>query len=260
MDVGANGIGSEELTMRWETDGMALDAVPSASRFLGFCLSEGGAACLRVSPSSTSGRNVGGAQLTLVASCGLLERIGDLPQHAWAERDYHLPADLRVVVLALRDMQRDGPFEDLHRAAKATELLCRSIMHLRERSLLPLVAHGAVSERDVARVVAARDLIDERWSERLTVAVVARACGISRHKLTRGFRELYDCTVHEALAARRLDEARRILLTTDRPVSVVGYATGYLSNAAFTRAFGRRYGAPPSDYRARRAVTAPSGS
>ena len=103
-------------------------------------------------------------------------------------------------------------------------------------------------------MVAARALIDERWNQRLTVTAVARVCGLSRAKLTRGFRELYDCTVHEALATRRLDEARQILLTTDRPVALVGYASGYLSNAAFTRAFGRRYGTAPSDYRAGRAL------
>jgi AraC family transcriptional activator of pyochelin receptor len=41
-----------------------------------------------------------------------------------------------------------------------------------------------------------------------------------------------------------------MLLATDLPVSSVGYACGYLSNASFTRAFSRRYGVVPSRLRA----------
>ena len=41
-----------------------------------------------------------------------------------------------------------------------------------------------------------------------------------------------------------------MLLTTDQPVSSIGYANGYLNNASFARAFGRRYGVTPSTFRA----------
>ena len=79
---------------------------------------------------------------------------------------------------------------------------------------------------------------------------IARACGLNRAKLTRGFREMFDCTIAEALAARRLLEASRLLLTTDLPVSSIGYESGYLNNASFSRAFGRHFGRSPSHYRA----------
>jgi AraC family transcriptional activator of pyochelin receptor len=258
MDVGAAFVGTRELTMHWETGGTALDSVPPAARVLCFQLSEGGAARLRVvsgldvHPASSRARS--GIELRLTISHSLIGRLGTSPDEAWDTREYHLPAELRAVVLAIRDSRSHAALDELHRSAKATELLCRTLARLRERSLVPLVAEGDWCEQDLARVVAARALIDERWNQRLTVAAVARACGVSRAKLTRGFRELYDCTVHEALAARRLDEARRTLLTTDRPVALVGHASGYLSNAAFTRAFGRRYGTSPSDYRAGRAL------
>ena len=40
-----------------------------------------------------------------------------------------------------------------------------------------------------------------------------------------------------------------MLLTTDLPVSSIGYVSGYLNNASFTRAFGRRFGHTPTDVR-----------
>ncbi|MGD9815006.1 MAG: helix-turn-helix transcriptional regulator [Hyphomonadaceae bacterium] len=103
---------------------------------------------------------------------------------------------------------------------------------------------------DTRRVIAARRLIDERWGQKLTLDGIARACGLNRAKLTRGFRDLFGCTVAEALAERRLHQARHMLLTTDLPVSSIGYENGYLNNASFARAFGRRFGVSPSDLRA----------
>jgi AraC family transcriptional activator of pyochelin receptor len=67
---------------------------------------------------------------------------------------------------------------------------------------------------------------------------------------------MFDCSVAEALAERRLAQASRLLLTTDLPVSSVGYEAGYLNNASFARAFGRHFGRSPSDYRAGALVAA----
>jgi AraC family transcriptional activator of pyochelin receptor len=39
------------------------------------------------------------------------------------------------------------------------------------------------------------------------------------------------------------------LIATDLPVSLIGYRNGYQNNAAFTRAFGRRFGPSPSSFR-----------
>ena len=72
---------------------------------------------------------------------------------------------------------------------------------------------------------------------------------MNRSKLSRGFRQLFNCSVAEALSERRLERASRMLLTTDLPVGCVGYEAGYENNASFARALGRRFGRSPSHYR-----------
>ena len=109
---------------------------------------------------------------------------------------------------------------------------------------------ASLSQVDMNRISAARRIVDEQWTEKLTLDQIARRCGLNRSKLSRGFREIYRCTVSEALAERRLAEARRQLLSTDLPVSLIGYRSGYLNNASFTRAFGRRFGQSPTNFRA----------
>ena len=63
---------------------------------------------------------------------------------------------------------------------------------------------------------------------------------------------MFDMTVADAIADRRLGGASELLRSTDLPVSSIGYRCGYLNNASFTRAFSRRYGLAPTQYRAHR--------
>jgi AraC family transcriptional regulator, transcriptional activator of the genes for pyochelin and ferripyochelin receptors len=165
---------------------------------------------------------------------------------------FHLPHELRAIVLALLDCPFEDALRSTYRLGKAIELLCESFRLMGTGELVALRGEGVLSLADTRRLAEARRLIDERWNEKLTLDRIARACGLNRVKLTRGFREVYDCTVAVALAERRLDEACRLLRTTDEPISSIGYDTGYLNNASFARAFARRFGVSPSDYRARR--------
>ena len=67
--------------------------------------------------------------------------------------------------------------------------------------------------------------------------------------LLRGFRDLYCCSVSEAVAERRLGGAKKLLLQSDLRISTVGYSCGYTNNASFSRAFARRFGVTPSQMR-----------
>lgn len=166
------------------------------------------------------------------------------------EAVFHLTAELRDIVAALREPRVAPASVATYRLGKSIELLCVTLRQFDDGALVPAGGEGALSAADTRRVMAARRMVDERWSEKLTLESIARACGLNRAKLTRGFRDLFDCTVAEALAARRLTQASRLLLTTDLPVGLVGYEAGYHNNASFARAFGRRFGRTPSSFRA----------
>ena len=168
-----------------------------------------------------------------------------------ADREsYLLPAELRAIAAAIRDCPMSEPAALPYRLAKSIELLCE-LMAAHGRGELLNADSPTLSFADCQRVATARQLIEDNWRERLTLSQIARRCGLNRSKLSRGFRELYRCSVSEAIAERRLGEARRELLSTDLPVGLIGYRSGYQNNASFSRAFCRRFGIPPSDFRAR---------
>lgn len=189
------------------------------------------------------------ARLTLVIQRSAFERVGGELRDT-CDQGFHLPTTLRSIVLAIRDCDLGGETLKVYRLGKSIELLCETIRVLDAGEFVPLANDGVLSFEDSRRVVAARRIIDERWGEKLTLDKIARACGLNRAKLTRGFRDMFSCTITEAIVEQRLSQAKRMLLTTDKPVSSIGYENGYLNNASFARAFGRRFGVSPSDYRA----------
>ena len=189
-------------------------------------------------------------QIVLMTNRSAVVRIGGRALIESNQSRFHLPSALRAIAIALREPPSAQAARTTYRLAKSIELLCETIRLFGERELVAVSADCDLSMADSQRLIAARQMIDERWHEKLTLDSIARACGLNRAKLTRGFREMFDCTIAEALAARRLLEASRLLLTTDLPVSSIGYESGYLNNASFSRAFGRHFGRSPSHYRA----------
>ena len=192
----------------------------------------------------------GAPEIVLLVDREALARLGGRDLIASNQFCFHLPSALRSIVLMLREPPIHGEARTAYRLAKSIELVCETIRLFEDGCLVAASCDGVLSEADSRRLAAARRMIDERWNEKLTLDQIGRACGLNRAKLTRGFREMFNCSIAEALAERRLLEARRLLLTTDLPVSSVGYESGYLNNASFSRAFGRHFGRSPSDFRA----------
>lgn len=191
-------------------------------------------------------------RLILVIETAACRRVLGRPFETQDGQVYHLPANLRAIALAIRDCElRDGA-RTPYRLAKSIELLCETLQLSGVEGLVPVAGDGSISRADSQRLLAARRMIEERWAEKLTLDSIARACGLNRAKLTRGFRDMFDCSVADAIANHRLGEAGNMLVATDLPVSSIGYRCGYLNNASFTRAFARHFGLAPTLYRAER--------
>ncbi len=219
------------------------DVLPVDAMVFGFRFNEG-------SPTFHYGRalvEAADAPVVLVVASHACQRIfGSLPE---AGGVWHLPANLALLALSLHECAIPEPARATLRLAKSIELLCGIFASFADGSLIAADGVGDLSERDSARLAAARRLVDERWQEKLTLDGIARACGLNRAKLTRGFREAFGSTVADAIADRRLQGARRLLIATDLPVSSIGYRCGYSNNASFTRAFSRRFGMAPTHLR-----------
>lgn len=101
---------------------------------------------------------------------------------------------------------------------------------------------------DVTTALAA---IHERPSYDWTVGSLADHVGVSRATLARRFTGLVGTPPLTYLTGWRMQLAAQQLRATDASISRVGAAVGYSSESAFSRAFTRIWGTPPSRYRDR---------
>jgi AraC-like DNA-binding protein len=95
----------------------------------------------------------------------------------------------------------------------------------------------------------ARDLVDARYAEPLTVADLARAAGLSPSHFSREFRKAFGEPPHRYLLTRRLERAAALLRDTDRSVTEICFAVGLTSVGSFITSFRRIHGVTPQAYR-----------
>jgi AraC-like DNA-binding protein len=107
----------------------------------------------------------------------------------------------------------------------------------------PLAHEGG----DIARSALA--WLDQRLFDPFSLPEMARHCGTSESTLLRAFRKETGSTPAEYQRQRRLDEAHLLLVSGRFSVGEVAQKVGYGNLAAFTVAFGRKFGHPPSEAR-----------
>jgi transcriptional regulator GlxA family with amidase domain len=85
----------------------------------------------------------------------------------------------------------------------------------------------------------------------LCVESLAKRTSLCPRHFSRLFKQLYDVSPAAYVEQLRLNEARRRLLSSRNSVTTVAASVGFKSADAFRRAFERRFGVTPRDFRAK---------
>ncbi|MEU8824828.1 AraC family transcriptional regulator [Streptomyces sp. NPDC048636] len=108
----------------------------------------------------------------------------------------------------------------------------------------------AAAARTDALVQRALELVDERFSDRLSLGDVARDLAVTPGHLTEVVRKQTGRPLGEWILQRRMAEARLLLAETSRPVGTVSTACGFQDVGHFSRQFRRHHAMSPSAWRA----------
>lgn len=102
---------------------------------------------------------------------------------------------------------------------------------------------------DNEQLAEALEFIRTHLSEMLSVSDVAAGLSVSRRWLEVKFREHLDRSPREMIRQYQMDRARRLLVETDWPMSVVARRCGLRSPERLSTVFRQQYGLPPREYR-----------
>lgn len=151
-----------------------------------------------------------------------------------------------------------------HEAARLLDRLMRPTRSAAEKktagsvprcTLVPPV--GVVARRstdtlavDDPVIAAAIRTIRERAANGLEIAELVTASKLSRWQLEDRFRRLVGRSIHDDILHVRLNEARRLVTTTDLPLKLIAPRSGFRSVAYMTTLFRRHFNATPAALRA----------
>lgn len=97
----------------------------------------------------------------------------------------------------------------------------------------------------------ARDYILAHIGESVTTEAISRELGLNRTYLCKLFTEETDFTINQYVTQVKMEEAKRLMTITKKPVSEIAEYLGYSSQSYFQKVFKKQYGITPGEYRNR---------
>ena len=88
--------------------------------------------------------------------------------------------------------------------------------------------------------------IEDHLQHSLTVESVANAFNMSKYYFHRLFSAMMGCTLSQYILSRRLNASLTLILDKNKSLTDIAYQLNFGTQASFTRAFKRQYGAAPS--------------
>lgn len=92
--------------------------------------------------------------------------------------------------------------------------------------------------------------IEQNYQRDLTVEELAGVCGLNRSYFSKLFREIMGCPPQEFVIRMRLGRAADLMKTRNSSIGEISTMCGYPNQLHFSRAFKKRYGISPREWRA----------
>jgi AraC-like DNA-binding protein len=149
------------------------------------------------------------------------------------------------IVYDLLKCPYDEKLRRIYFEKKASDFLFEALVEARRAR--PPVAE--LDQREQAAIVAAKDLILADIKQHFTIAEISRQVRLNEFKLKTGFKRRFGIGIFEFLLMARMEEAKRQLIETDKPIKQIAALTGYDHLTNFITAFRKHFGFTPGSLR-----------
>lgn len=91
--------------------------------------------------------------------------------------------------------------------------------------------------------------IENHLTKKLSLETIALALNYSKYHLHRIFKKTVNMTIHDYILRRKLSEAAKYLVFSQKPIIEIALLSGYESQQAFSLSFKQMYKKSPNQYR-----------
>jgi AraC-like DNA-binding protein len=188
---------------------------------------------------ATSAMNLEYLLLFLNYSQAFSPKIGATPEQS---------AEILVHIEAIaRELGSEGAF---YRIAVKNHL-CEILLALNRASGLSGADGGELHMRlrDIKRLKPVFEFIREHFSQKITLASLAKASGMSVTHLCRYFKKVTGKTLTDYVKRYRVDKAKELLIEDERSITWIAYEVGFESHSYFDRIFHQITRLTPQEFR-----------
>lgn len=108
---------------------------------------------------------------------------------------------------------------------------------------------ASFAEKEVSIGSLVKRYVKQNLDKKITLLEIARNLHCSTVTLTEHFKDEFGMTINEYVVEKRMEMAKKLLLTTDEPLRTVAAMLGYPDVEYFSRTFKRRFDLPPATWR-----------
>ncbi|RAV99006.1 helix-turn-helix domain-containing protein [Pseudochryseolinea flava] len=154
-----------------------------------------------------------------------------------------IDASIEQVILQVIHSRYTGDLQKLFLLSKSIELLVLSAEACSKAATQKETI--IKSKTDKEKIIAVRDLINDRVTSPPNLSEIAKTVGLNEYKLKRGFKETFNNTIFGYLTEQRLNLAHQYLLNTDKTAAEISTELGYATPQHFNNAFKKKFGITP---------------
>lgn len=154
-----------------------------------------------------------------------------------------IDASIQQVIRQVLECKYADHLKKLFLLSKSIELLVLSAeaCNLAAERKTPFIRN----KTDKEKLIAVRDLVNERIDSPPNLSEIARTVGLNEYKLKRGFKEMFNNTVFGYLTEQRLQLAWQYLRDTEKTAAEISMDLGYSTPQHFNNAFKKKFGITP---------------
>jgi AraC-like DNA-binding protein len=159
--------------------------------------------------------------------------------HSW------LSPQLKDVIDKILHCSFTGEILEYYRELKAREFICLALTPQNGE----ITVTGRLTRRNLEIIRATKNILDRGFDHHVTIASIAQQMGMNEFKLKGGFKQVFGISMFDYLIKKRMQEARSLLLETDKPIKEIASLTGYSTKQSFLNAFKKYFHDTPGSFR-----------